>query len=156
MSELMGLSHFHLKIEIQKKQYCKVNTTCFLFLVRKCINTFLLTSHISASRLNVHCKYMLQFIYYLQNQYVPGLLYFVCGILATLCTIGLMGLPETMDANLRDKIDTENVQNVNLRSKIDTEKEQNVRLSDKTDKGNEQNVNLIDKIDKEDEPKLIE
>ena len=58
--------------------------------------------------------------------------------MATLCTIGLIGLPETMDANLRDKIDTESEQNVKLSVNKDKGCEYNVNLIDKTDKGNEQ------------------
>ena len=42
--------------------------------------------------------------YMFQSTYVPGMVYFVCGGLATLCICTLFGLPETMNANLADKI----------------------------------------------------
>ncbi|XP_053393411.1 organic cation/carnitine transporter 2-like isoform X2 [Mercenaria mercenaria] len=42
------------------------------------------------------------------NMYVAGLLYYVCGAVAVLCIIGSLGLPETMNSNLNDKITEEN------------------------------------------------
>ncbi|XP_053393423.1 solute carrier family 22 member 4-like isoform X2 [Mercenaria mercenaria] len=38
------------------------------------------------------------------NAHVPGLLYYACAAASVLCVIGSFGLPETMDANLSDKI----------------------------------------------------
>lgn len=39
------------------------------------------------------------------NLYIPGLLYYVCGVISVACIFGLFFLPETMDANLNDKIE---------------------------------------------------
>jgi hypothetical protein len=36
--------------------------------------------------------------------FVPGLLYYVCGAVAILSILACLGLPETMNANLSDKI----------------------------------------------------
>ncbi|XP_045211468.2 organic cation transporter protein-like [Mercenaria mercenaria] len=44
------------------------------------------------------------------NNYVTGLLYFVCGAVSFICVAGCVGLPETKDSNLSDKLgETKNV-----------------------------------------------
>ncbi|XP_053380087.1 uncharacterized protein F23F12.3-like [Mercenaria mercenaria] len=42
------------------------------------------------------------------NMYVAGILYYVCGAVAVLCITGCLGLPETMNSILNDKITEEN------------------------------------------------
>lgn len=41
------------------------------------------------------------------NTFIPGLLYYVCGSISVICIVGLLFLPETMNQNLSDKIQTE-------------------------------------------------
>ena len=64
----------------------------------------------------------------------------MCGILALLCTIGLMGLPETMNANLNDKLEKRSEQIVSQCGKKDKVNKRNANRIDGLDNGNEQNL----------------
>jgi len=46
-----------------------------------------------------YCFYLL-----LQSTKIPGIMFLVCGVIATLSVLTLLGLDETRNANLNDKI----------------------------------------------------
>ncbi|XP_053393714.1 organic cation/carnitine transporter 2-like [Mercenaria mercenaria] len=46
------------------------------------------------------------------DSHVPGLLYYVCGAVSVVCVTGTSALPETMDADLNDKIGQMKVKSV--------------------------------------------
>ena len=41
---------------------------------------------------------------FFKDTLIPGVVYFVCGGLSVVCVLGTIGIPETKDSNLNDKL----------------------------------------------------